>query len=446
MNLSDANHSEIAGGCSSQEAGVTVCGAGPAGIAAAIGAARSGADVLLLESQGCLGGVWTSGALTWIIDAKNKGGLMAEILRRIDDLDGRGYSTDGEPNTGFDAEKMKYLLETMCEEAGVRFQLHTRVCAALLDDRGSLTQIVTESKSGRQLWKADVFIDCTGDGDLGAQAGCFWEMGRPENGETQPGSFLALISGIEDAFATPFLGDNGTPWGTSQNALREVIERAGFSPSYSYPTMLRIRNGLYFLMLNHQYGVKCDDAASITKATVEGRREVHQVVDAVRSLRGGWENLRIVSTSSHVGLREGRRIRGLYQLSKEDLIMGRKHADGTCRVTFCVDVHATNPAKSKGLSNEGLEVQQYDIPLRAMIAADVDGLMMAGRCISGDFYAHASYRVTGNAVTMGEAAGAFAADAVRLGMTPHELMAVRHPELFEKDSIQQPTPVVLACP
>jgi hypothetical protein len=106
-------------------------------------------------------------------------------------------------------------------------------------------------------------------------------------------------------------------------------------------------------------------------------------------------------------------------VSTEDIIQGARHEDGVCRVTFNVDIHSLDPSVDKGLSNMGVVMQPYDIPLRALIARDVDGLLLAGRCISGDFFAHASYRVTGNSVATGEAAGALAAVSAREGIPPH---------------------------
>ena len=110
-------------------------------------------------------------------------------------------------------------------------------------------------------------------------------------------------------------------------------------------------------------------------------------------------------------------------MGKEDLIEGRKQADAVVRATFPVDIHALSAEDNKksAYSNGGVKMKPYDIPLRALIARDVDGLMMAGRCNSGGFIAHASYRVTGNAVAMGEAAGATAAVAAMNKSAPHDV-------------------------
>jgi flavin-dependent dehydrogenase len=155
-----------------EESDVVVCGGGPAGVAAAVAAARAGASVRLLELQGCLGGVWTAGPVCWVIDSANKTGIMAEIGHRLEQRDAR-YGRGN--HYGFDPEAMKLTLEEMCLEAGVRIQLHTRVSAAARQGR-RLDMVLTESLSGREAWKAQTFIDCTGNGDLAAYAGCSFEV------------------------------------------------------------------------------------------------------------------------------------------------------------------------------------------------------------------------------------------------------------------------------
>ena len=403
---------------------VLVCGAGPAGVAAAISAARNGARVGLIEQQGCLGGIWTAGALSWILDYKNKPGIMREI---IDKLDARGARAGsevalGRKSGGYDVEVMKLILEELCAECGVDVHLHTQVCAAACDEQHRLAFVITESKSGREAVAADVFIDCTGDGDLAARAGCGFDYGRPGDGATQPFSLMAIVAGLDPEEVCPFFRHPGDDWASPKDRLCAEMERGGHSPSYAKPTLFHIRDDLFAMMANHEYGVSALDARDITMATQRARREVHRLVDGLRSLGGCWRNMRIVLTGARIGVREGRRIHGRYRVTEDDLRAGARHNDAVCRVTFCVDVHAvTADAAGKGIEPAGFKTVPYDIPLRALIAEDVDGLMMAGRNISGDFIAHSSYRVTGNAVALGEAAGKVAAMASATGCAPHEV-------------------------
>ena len=419
-----------------QECDVLVCGGGPAGIAAAIVAARAGARTQLIEVHGCLGGVWTAGLLCWIIDSIDKPGIMREI---IDELNRRGACTvdeekivdfDAEPtyrgkdlkrDFSYDPEQMKLLLEEMCVEAGVEVRLHTRLVAAARNEGNQVAFAITESKSGREAWKAKTFVDCTGDGDLAARLGCGFDMGRSDNGQVQPMSLMMLVTGIHADDVGPYTTEWKHGLIPPKDRLRKEIERGGPDISYSKPVLMRIYDNLFVLGANHEYGILCDDADNISKATIRARAELHAVVNALRSLGGIWSGLHIVATGEQIGVREGRRIHGRYTVTREDLIEGRRHDDAVAHVTFPVDVHSTDQRKDKSYGREGVSAKPYEIPLRALIAHDVDGLLLAGRCISGDFIAHASYRVTGNAVAMGQAAGACASLAAQSGRLPHEV-------------------------
>lgn len=396
---------------------VLVCGGGPAGIAAAIRAARSGVRVRLMDVAGCLGGVWTAGLLTKILDAGNKSGLMAELLaafkQRGSDV---ASATSG---TVYDPELAKLVLEEMCVEAGIQIQLHTRVVGAITNPQNRLTAILTESKSGRQAWTAERFVDCTGDGDLAAHAGCQFDLGVGEQCTCQPMSLMALLTGPLPADIAPFIRESGSD---AKPRLLKLMRSAGIDPSYTAPTLRHLHSGIYSIMTNHEFGVSAFDAAAITAATIRARKEVHDIVTGLRTLGGPWAKLSVVATAEQIGVREGRRIRGRYQVTSADMASGLQRNDAVCQVTFPIDVHALtrkDPAVMQSFKVH--PVKPYDIPYPALVAADVDGLLMAGRCISGDFIAHSSYRVTGNAVPMGEAAGLAAAQSVRQNVMPHEL-------------------------
>ncbi|HEY1083543.1 MAG TPA: FAD-dependent oxidoreductase [Prosthecobacter sp.] len=408
-----------------EDADVIVCGAGPAGVTAAITAARAGARVRLFEWRGCLGGVWTAGLLGYFLDF-NKPGFAKELRDKLDERGARANSTSTS-RFCYDPEVLKQLLEELCVEAGVKFQLHTRVAAAFKEG-GRLTTIVTESKSGRQAWTAPVFIDTTGDGDLGAQAGCNFEIGEAQECPCQPMSLNALLM-VKDVeamrefvrFGVPKAGENKD--GEKKKRIKDALVQAGHFPSYAGATLWHVHGNLVFAMFNHEYGIKPWDAAEITAATVRARSEMHKMINGLRNLGGPWEGLQIVATAEQIGVRDGRRIVGRYTVKKEDLIAGARHEDGVTRATFGVDIHATTADHNKtaAIHATDIKVKPYDIPLRAMIAKDVDGLMMAGRCISGDFISHASYRVTGNSVGMGEAAGVVAALAATSKRLPQDV-------------------------
>ena len=406
-----------------EEFDVIVCGAGPAGVAAAIAAGRSGAKTLLIEVCGCLGGIWTAGILSYILDYANKKGLMQEIFAGIEKLNGRTVTKSGKPTNTCDVEIMKVLLEDMCTAAGLQILLHTRVCAALKNVSGRVEHVITESKSGREAFRAKLFIDCTGDGDLAAYAGCGFDMGQAGTGNTQPMSLIALLMGISAGDIGEFYRseDSAASWASPKDKLKAEMERGGHSPSYGKPSLFRVYDDLFMLMANHEYGVKGTSVRDITNATIRARKELHNLINGLRSLGGIWKNLRIVATAEQIGVREGRRIHGMYTVTQNDLAEGKTHEDAVCRATFGIDVHSTDPKKEKGIEKAPVKAKPYDIPIRALIARDVGGLMMAGRCISGDFIAHSSYRVTGNSVALGEAAGKVAALAAKNNCLPQNV-------------------------
>ncbi|MEZ6087372.1 MAG: FAD-dependent oxidoreductase [Pirellulaceae bacterium] len=397
---------------------VLVCGGGPAGIAAALAAARHGARVQLIEVAGCLGGVWTAGLLTKILDSENKSGIMAELLKQFA---ARGSAVAKQSNgTVYDPEIAKLVLEELCVEADVKIRLHTRLVGAVTDESNRVVAVITESKSGREAWLAERFVDCSGDGDLAAHAGCRFDVGVGESCECQPMSMLALLTGVDPEAIAPYIRESGS---AAKRRLLELMEQNGLKPSYRAPTLRHLHSGIYSIMTNHEYGVSAFDADAITQATIRARREIHDLVDGLRRLGDPWRNLSVVATAEQIGVREGRRIRGRYAITAEDLAQGLVHEQSICKAKFPIDVHALDASGNKEVSRDFKKggLRPYDIPYPALIAADVDGLLMAGRCISGDFIAHSSYRVTGNSVPMGEAAGLAAAVSYQRKVMPHEL-------------------------
>ncbi len=390
---------------------VIVAGGGPAGVCAALAAARCGVRVLLLESEGCLGGILTSGLMSNIIDADNKGGLLREILAELQQM-----KMSGGHYACVDPEAAKFVLERRTLEAGVHVRLYSRVAAARVSSDSRLEAVVTESCSGREAWLGKVFIDATGNGDLGALSGCEYELGDPA-GRLQAMSLCALLYGVR-AHEIPELLRTENDEG--KRNLYELLKKAGKTPSYSLPTLFALNREGFLLMSNHQYEARPDDAQALTNATLSARAELWTQVDALRHADPRLSALRLGTTAAKIGIREGRRIAALYRLTLDDLLQGRSQPDPVCRATFSIDIHGAFDGNS-GYTSTGLKIRPYDIPLRALIARDVSGLLVAGRCISGDFHAHASYRVVGNAAPMGEAAGICAALAVQRNVTPEKI-------------------------
>lgn len=397
---------------------VIVCGGGPAGVCAAIAAARNGAKTLLVERNGALGGFWISGLLTWIADIDSKSGLVEEIVENMKNFaEGRMEYRD-RWYFAADTEKTKLLFEKMCADAGADIRLYTQVTGVIKDGR-NVKGITTESKSGAEYFTGKIIIDATGDGDVGALAGCRTELGD-ENGHMQPASMIVHIAGVKNSDLEKLYSDNP---GISKNAcILKELQRAGVEPSYIHPLMapVSVENNLFAFMVNHEYGVNACDAKSLTKATMHARDEIYGYVNSLKSLGGMWKDIYISQSAPNIGVREGRRIRGRYYLTLEnDLTVGSEHYDGVCKVTYNMDIHPVkmNFELQQVKKNHRVPTKPYEIPLRSLIAEDVDGLMMAGRCISGDFYSHGNFRVGGNASKTGEAAGYAAAYSIKNGVS-----------------------------
>ncbi|MBT5606906.1 MAG: FAD-dependent oxidoreductase, partial [Lentisphaerae bacterium] len=243
-----------------EDCDVVVCGGGPAGVAAALAAARAGARTRLIELHGSLGGIWTVGRMAFVCGMHaSKNGILMEIVNGLKARNAVGLS-----GLAFDVEETKLLLEEMCLEAGVTIRLHTRVVDTIRNAENRITCAITESKSGREAWRAPVFIDCTGDGDLGARAGCTFSVGRPGSGETQPMSFIAVVTGIELEAIRQFTNarrpEDGQSRISHKKRLQTLLTEAGTPPSYSHPTLFHIHDNLFLMMSNHEYGMSGIDA------------------------------------------------------------------------------------------------------------------------------------------------------------------------------------------
>jgi len=390
-----------------EEYDVIVAGGGPAGAMAAVSAGRSGAKTLLIERAGCAGGIWTSGMLSWMLDVTDKGGILKELMNAVEGQ-GNGYFARFGSFIAF-PEAVKLALDSMLEEAGVDILYYTSVSGASVSN-GKITAIEAFGKAGKMLFSAKQYVDATGDGDLSAYAGCQFEMGSPKDGKMQPASLIALMTGVDAEAVREY--NNTLPYLEGKNAkerMLDLMNTVGIKPSYDAPSFFHIADDVWLMMTTHAYGVNPLDPVSLTRGTIDSRRELYLQEQALRSLGGAWKKMRIVATAPYLGIREARRIKGKYTVTLEDALNGTKHADAVCRVKFGLDVHALTEDSGNFEAHAGIKSQPYDIPLRALEACDIDNLLLAGRLISGDFFAHSSYRVTGDAAAIGEAAGREAA-------------------------------------
>ena len=222
----------------------------------------------------------------------------------------------------------------------------------------------------------------------------------------QPLTLMGVVTGLNENEVSEYITNVG-PEGAMKafDNLKYKLASYDVHPSYKAPVLFKIYRDLFAIMWNHEYETSGLDAALLTKSSIQGRKELNDIVNKLRQTDGVFKNIRLVCTSPYICVRDGRRIDGLYTVTTDDLVNGVRHEDAVCRATFAVDIHPSKAGQGDSFSDGGIKAKPYDIPFRALVSKDVDNLFMAGRCISGDFYAHASYRMTGNASAMGEAAG-----------------------------------------
>jgi len=380
---------------------VIVAGGGPAGVCAAIAAARDGARVLLLEQQYCLGGQWTSGFVNPVFDHKNKTGLLQEFIADLAQHDAWGGFRD----RSFHYEYMKELLERKCVEAGVDVRFGVS-CTHVLQQGNRVCGVVTVSVEGMQAFAANVVIDATADAVLAADAGASWQLGDEETGDCQAMTLMFLVGNIPEKYRQGL-------------KLREVLPAAyekqglGKSMPYDRPYLIPAPGGAFgVVQLTHMRGYDPLSDAGRTRAVMEGRRQMLEVFELLRTYDPDFRDLCLIQSAPIPGIRESRRIVGDYTLTQEDLLTGAQFSDGVTTVTFGVDIH-----NSRDINQTCVRVAPYQIPYRCMLPAGIEGLLVAGKCISGTHFAMASYRVTGNCSAMGESAGKAAAWAGRNGMS-----------------------------
>ena len=399
---------------------IAVAGAGVAGICAAISAARAGSKVVLIERGGSIGGTLTEGFMPNLIDADNKGGIVKDLFDFLNERSmtctKRGNRTDEEgniiPGRMVDTEGCKYFFDKTARDAGVEVLFYSQVAACEMDgDRIRSILLVTEC--GNYSLSADVYVDATGNGLLSDLAGCEWECGDPEDKRPSPTSVSLCAVGMPSEY-------NGTDSAEEKAEYGAMLERNGISTSAEYVSVKKLPSLMTWDMgTNFQYDVTPDDIRSLSLAVTDGRREAFEVIEAHKRIPG-YDRLHIAFTGAHIGVREGRRVYGEYRISDEDIIEGRRFDDGVCLVTSGVDVHKLK-ADDTNECARGYRTKPFHIPYRALLPLGVNNLLLAGRCLSGDFYPHAAYRMMGNMATTGEAAGFAASECVRLGVSPKSL-------------------------
>ena len=389
------------------EADVVVVGGGPGGLCAAVAAAEEGADTLLIERYGFLGGMATAGLVNpfmpWVAGGKPIiRGLFERITKRLDDYGGWGGPR--QPSS-FDEEMFKFVAEDLCSEAGVRLQLHTMLADVDVSG-GRVERIATLSKSGLRQVRGKVFVDGTGDGDLAAWAGAETEIGREEDGHCQPMTLCFRMMNV-NIEAMP-----------SRAEINEIYDAAKARGEIDNP-----RENVLKFFTPHDREVHFNttrivmhdatNAEELTDAELIGRRQVREMVRFLRDHVRGFEDAWLAEMAPQIGIRESRRVMGDHVLSVDEVLEARKFEDGIARGSYSVDIH--NPAGTGTVIKHLPPGEAYDIPYRCITPRGFDNLLIAARCVSADHGAHSSMRVMPIVMAVGEAAGCAAQMALPAG-------------------------------
>lgn len=376
---------------------VIVVGGGPAGIGAAITAGRKGLKTLLIERYGFLGGSWTAGLVNPFFDTENKNGLVKEITDELRQKNAFGFFW----NITYDFESMKRLLDRKVRDAEVQVLFHTEFETAIMKEN-SVRGVIVHNKGGRMAFLSQYVIDCTGDGDVAVSAGAEFIYGNENGGAPQAMTTMFLIAGIDLKQDKP-----DELYKLMKKACEENETDYQIDFDKPYAIWLPIP-GMAVVQLVQIRGKNGTDPFSLTEAEFEGRDRAYETFDFFKKYIPEFKNAYLVMTAPQIGVRETRHIIGEYYLNNQDIVSGAEFEDNLgFKVTFNSDVH------DDSFEQKCLPTKAYQIPLRCLIPKGINRLLTAGRCISGSFYAHASYRVTGNCVAMGEAAAKAVNMAIR---------------------------------
>lgn len=419
------------------EVDVLVAGGGPAGVGAALGAARAGAKTMLIESANCLGGMATAGMMShWCGGTESP--LLDEIFERTKASPLLPPETSGRAAFWATAhEAQKTALQELLQEAGVILQYHTRVAGAIVED-GCVKGVITESKSGREAILAHTVIDATGDGDAAAAAGAEFVLGRPEDNVCQPVTLMFRIGGVDHeraVFPGSFESLIDLPKGEIQALGRANLPfPAGHVLLYPAPLP-----GEVCVNMTNVINIDGTDVRDLTKAELACREQMVKIVAFLREFVPGYENCYAVTSASNVGVRETRHFKALYRLTEFDIVEAKLFDDWiAARNSFNFDIHSL---KGPGLDEHGAQKHfrakgKYSIPFRSCVPEKLDGLLLSGRNIDGSHKAHSNFRVMPICLNIGQGTGIAAALAARQGIPVRRVDVKAVQELLEQAGVR----------
>ena len=416
---------------------ILVVGGGPAGIIAATAAASDGLKVALIENRSFVGGNMTIG-LPVLGFLGQKGNQIIQGLpqKLIDRLKARNAASEHRACplhmgiTLVEPEAVKTVALEMLLDAGVEVLLHTS-CAGVVMDGDRLTGVITESKAGREAIMAKMVIDCSGDADVAYRAGAPWEKGD-DHGGLQPPTLMFCLGGVDteklrmsicveprtyltDFIPNEYFGQNHQFIVVGLRSQIKKAQEAGLSiPTERTILITGLRSGEVWVNMTRLKGVDGTDPRSLTAGEIEGRRQIADIQRYLVEYVPGFENAYFTKTAPFLGIRETRRIVGQYMMNRDDILSCRLFPDAIAVASYPIDIHRP--------SDNGCTLEWcgdcYDIPYRSLVPQKVDGLIVAGRCISATHEAMAAIRVMATCMAMGEAAGRAAKMSVREGVSP----------------------------
>jgi glycine/D-amino acid oxidase-like deaminating enzyme len=395
---------------------VIVAGSGPAGMCAAVSAARRGAKTALIERYGQVGGNLTTGHVGPSMGAVSAG-TMREEVRAVLNIQGTDHQHDVE-------EAKAALTAWICGEA-IDLYLQSPV-ADVIREGNAVRGVVAAGKSGLFALRGKVIVDATGDGSAACFAGAEYAVGRAGDGLCQPATLMFTVAGIspeQTLLCRHEEEDTRLPAGSYLVLCEKAREAGELPPNVSivrlYQTVRKCERMVNATQANGIDGVNVFD---ITRAEADLRAQTRQVHEFLKKYVPGFEESYIKDSADTTGIRETRRVTGEYVLRGEDLLCGRKFPDVMVHnAEFAIDIHNPDGAGQAETDGRPHTVQPYDIPYRCFVPLKIENLLTAGRCISGSHRAHASYRVMDICMAAGQAVGVAAALCAEQNRSPRAL-------------------------
>ena len=402
---------------------VLVVGGGPAGLAAAVSAARHGARTLLVERYGFLGGMGTAGGVTNFAGLYGtRGGVMQqlvrgvadELLQRIDALGGLNAPQDGLQGRirvrSYDVAAYKCAADGLLLGAGVQLLLHALAVAVVKDEAGALAAVIVETRSGRRAITARQVVDCSGDADIAQLAGVPFELGDGHGDALYP-STMFRIGRVDAARAQAAIGEFKAIDALMAQAAdrydfprRGAILRPQRNPSEWRANVTQLRN-------SKGTAVDATDAVQLSAAEVEGRRQIVEYMRFLRAEVPGFEQAEISEIAAQVGIRESRRVRCAHMLSGDEVLGGARFDDSIGLNAWPVEMHLAGRIEWAFPHDPANSFNQ--LPLRMLLPQGVPNLWVAGRCAGMEHLGQSAARASGACFVMGQAAGTAAALRVK---------------------------------